>query len=588
LNASNGSISGTPTTAGTYNFTAKVMDSASANAQTAFTIVVSAAGIPLNSQFVSQTVPTSLTPGQNFNVSMRWTNTGTQTWSGSNFYIASQNPPLNIIWGGAGGYNAVSLINFVISPGQLLDATFTMTAPAAPGTYNFQWQLYQDGGALFYGQMSTNVAIQVGTVTTTDNAGFVSQSVPASMVAGVTYPVSVTMTNSGTTTWAAGTYYLGSQNPQGNSTWGLNRANLSSPTAPGSPATFTFNVLAPSTPGTYNFQWRMANASGSFGNASTNVAVNVTAPPSRKAAFDVDGDGKSDISFYRAGVWGALKSSQSLSLASAQFFSWGGGNTLPIIADFDGDGKADLAYIAPPSGGQSAAYAILKSSANYDYAQAQFMSAGFPSLGDTPVVGDFDGDGKADPGIWRSSVGVWIIPKSSSNFTSYIFLQWGQSGDTPIVGDFDGDGKSDIGFYRAGVWGILKSSQAFSLSAAQFFSWGGTGFAPIVGDFDGDGKADAAYVVPPSGAQSSAYAILKSSTNYDFAQAQFATAGYPSLGDTPVVGDFDGDGKADPGIWRSSNGVWIIPKSSSNYTSQIFVQWGQLGDTRVPNNLSQY
>jgi hypothetical protein len=61
-----------------------------------------------------------------------------------------------------------------------------------------------------------------------------------------------------------------------------------------------------------------------------------------------------------------------------------------------------------------------------------FVPAGFPALGDTPVVGDWDGDGKADPGIWRASQGVWIIPVSSSNHTTYIFAQWGVNGDTPL------------------------------------------------------------------------------------------------------------------------------------------------------------
>ncbi|HYV05414.1 MAG TPA: hypothetical protein VFB82_12550, partial [Blastocatellia bacterium] len=167
---------------------------------------------------------------------------------------------------------------------------------------------------------------------------------------------------------------------------------------------------------------------------------------------DFDADGKTELGFYRAGLWGFLKSSSSFSTGSAQFFSWGGSGLQPIIADFDGDSKADLAYMVPPGGGQSAAYAILRSTTGYGFGPGQplFISAGFPSLGDTPVVGDFDADGKADPGIWRASQGVWIIPKSGSNYTSYVFSQWGQLGDIPVVCDLDGDGKADLGFYRDG------------------------------------------------------------------------------------------------------------------------------------------
>jgi hypothetical protein len=310
-----------------------------------------------------------------------------------------------------------------------------------------------------------------------------------------------------------------------------------------------------------------------------------------RTPVDLDADRKTELAYYRGGLWGILKSSQAYALGSARFFSWGGAGLPPIVADFDGDGQVDLCYIVPPSGGQSATYSILKSSTNYDFAAGQvlFVPAGFPVLGDTTVVGDFDGDGKADPAIWRSSQGVWIMPLSSANYASFVFAQWGQSGDVPIVADFDGDGKADIGFYRAGLWGVLKSSQGYSLASAQFFSWGGVGLAPIVADFDGDGKADLGYVAPPAGGQSAVYSILQSSTGYSFGAGQvlFVPAGFPVLGDTPVVGDFDGDGKADPGIWRSSQGVWIIPRSSANYTSFIFSQWGQAGDVPMPGNLAQ-
>ncbi len=287
LNASTGAITGTPSATGTFNFTVRVTDSASTTAQKALSIVISQSGTPYNSQFVSQTVPTSVAPGQSFTVNMKFTNTGTQTWSAPGFYLVSQNPALNTTWLG-GSYNAVDLGQFIINPGQQLDFNFTATAPTTPGTYNFQWQLYKDNGTGFFGQMTANVAIQVASAPppATNNAAFVSQSVPSSLNTGQTVSVSVTMQNNGTTTWAAGSYYLGSQNPAANSTWGLNRINLASPVAPGSNATFTFNITAPSTPGTYNFQWQMAqDGSGSFGVASTNIAIAVGS-----ATADTDGD----------------------------------------------------------------------------------------------------------------------------------------------------------------------------------------------------------------------------------------------------------------------------------------------------------
>ncbi|HWP44820.1 MAG TPA: NBR1-Ig-like domain-containing protein, partial [Blastocatellia bacterium] len=131
---------------------------------------------------------------------------------------------------------------------------------------------------------STNVVIQVGGGGGTNNATFVSQNVPASLTPGEIVSVSVTMRNSGTTTWSAGTYKLGSQNPENNTIWGLNRVNLSSSVAPGADATFTFNITAPATEGTYNFQWRMVqDGVGFFGDSSPNIAISVEGAPAYDA-----------------------------------------------------------------------------------------------------------------------------------------------------------------------------------------------------------------------------------------------------------------------------------------------------------------
>ena len=149
---------------------------------------------------------------------------------------------------------------------------FNATAPATAGTYNFQWKMVD--GSTFFGQQSTNVAVTSGF----DSAQFVSQDVPASMVPGASYPVSVTMKNTSSIYWAPSTVSLGSQNPDNNTTWGMSNVALASYVAPGANATFTFNVTAPATLGTQNFQWRLLKGAGNWiGPATPNVPVLISA-----------------------------------------------------------------------------------------------------------------------------------------------------------------------------------------------------------------------------------------------------------------------------------------------------------------------
>ncbi|HEX5735108.1 MAG TPA: DUF4214 domain-containing protein [Blastocatellia bacterium] len=286
--STNGTITGTPTTTGTFNFTVRVTDAASGTATKALSINVASGSTALGSQFVVQTVPTQVNPGQAFTVNLQWLNTGSETW-GSGFRVVSQNPPQNSTWGGT---NVPLAGLFSVAQGQTLDLSFTVFAPSTPGTYNFQWQMWKDGPG-FFGQMSTNVPIQVGSGSGgggTNNSSFVSQSVPGSMTAGQTYSVIVTMRNNGTTTWTTGSYKLGSQNPQDNTTWGVSRVSLPNPISPGFDVSITFNVTAPTTAGTYNFQWRMLQeGTGFFGASTANLSIQVaTAGGSTNNASFID------------------------------------------------------------------------------------------------------------------------------------------------------------------------------------------------------------------------------------------------------------------------------------------------------------
>jgi hypothetical protein len=74
---------------------------------------------------------------------------------------------------------------------------------------------------------------------------------------------------------------------------------------------------------------------------------------------------------------------------------------------------------------------------------------------DIPVVADFDGDGRADFAVRRPTTQFWYIKNSSGidpidGYADGISrVRFGlQEADIPIVADYDGDGKADIAVRR--------------------------------------------------------------------------------------------------------------------------------------------
>lgn len=102
---------------------------------------------------------------------------------------------------------------------------------------------------------------------------------------------------------------------------------------------------------------------------------------------------------------------------------WGLGTDVPAAADYDGDGKADIAVWR----GADTNWYILRSSDG----AVQTVSWGTASLGDVPVPGDYDGDGKADVAVWREADGNWYAKCSRDE--ALMTRHHGQQGDTPIT-----------------------------------------------------------------------------------------------------------------------------------------------------------
>ncbi|MCP4312089.1 MAG: T9SS type A sorting domain-containing protein [Bacteroidetes bacterium] len=115
------------------------------------------------------------------------------------------------------------------------------------------------------------------------DAAFVSQNIPEDTLhTGESMSVDVVLKNTGESTWdsASGQFSLGSQNPENNNEWGISKVFLANEelVLPGDEITFAFNVIAPDTPGEYNFQWKMQNQDGWFGASTDNVLITVYIP----------------------------------------------------------------------------------------------------------------------------------------------------------------------------------------------------------------------------------------------------------------------------------------------------------------------
>lgn len=164
-------------------------------------------------QFVSQTVPSAMELGLDYEVRATFRNTGTSTW-GPSFRLAASGP-----------FTVKSSVVTSVAPGAQYEvvALLTPTSPNAPlpaqATLNLA--LANGDNVIARGDDVTVEIRQGSGVTLAECTDF---NVPDRMIAGQIYRVINVMRNAGGTTWTTD-YYLGST-PPGDTTWGVSTVPL--------------------------------------------------------------------------------------------------------------------------------------------------------------------------------------------------------------------------------------------------------------------------------------------------------------------------------------------------------------------------
>lgn len=322
---------------------------------------------------------------------------------------------------------------------------------------------------------------------------------------------------------------------------------------------------------------------------------------------DFDGDGIADIAQVdiHNHVWYVVFSGQSHYQGNVAKYSTirmgltPGGDVDHFVGDYSGDRKDDFGtlHYTSNSSGKVGKWYIMNSATkgkgvyplpggDYTFANTKWgLEWGAMDMKWQVVPGDFDGDGITDRAIVNKTYGLWCIHSSATNdlFYSpfgYLVFGWQWYGQTInheiAVGDYDGDGKTDraIVSHAEGTWYVIPSSTE-NVYDTRYFGYKQKGFSTYsrlaIGDYDGNGFDDyasfdtknAKVVIHYNGFPGEALPADVSQSWSELKGKNYSTI-------YPVVGDYDGDGRADYAFVDLTNGKLHF-KSSRTKTGSVSV-----------------